>query len=110
MFPGPTILSTAGTVSVPYASAATACAPPTRNTLSTPATAAAASTVKFDFPSGVGATMTISGTPATFAGTAFISTEDGYAAVPPGTYMPTRSSGVTRWPSKEPYSSLYSHD
>ena len=30
-------------------------------------------------------TITISRTPATFAGTAFISTDDGYAALPPGT-------------------------
>ena len=34
---------------------------------------------------GMGATMTISPTPATFAGSAFISTLDGYAALPPGT-------------------------
>ena len=27
--------------------------------------------------------------PATFAGTMFINTEDGYAAFPPGTYTPT---------------------
>ena len=36
-------------------------------------------------PPGVGATMMISGTPATLAGMAFISTEEGYAALPPGT-------------------------
>ena len=35
--PGPVILSTPGTVSVPYAKAATACAPPMVNTRVTPA-------------------------------------------------------------------------
>jgi hypothetical protein len=35
--------------------------------------------------SGVGTTITISPTPATLAGMAFISTLDGYAALPPGT-------------------------
>ena len=34
-------------------------------------------------------------TPATLAGIAFINTEEGYAAFPPGTYKPTRSSEVT---------------
>jgi hypothetical protein len=43
----------------------------------TPAIAAAASTIWFFTPSGVGTTMMISCTPATLAGTAFISTEDG---------------------------------
>ena len=42
--PGPTILSTFGTVSVPYASAAMAWAPPTLRMRSTPATFAAART------------------------------------------------------------------
>jgi len=79
--PGPTILSTFGTLRVPYASAATACAPPNVRTRSTPATAAAASTIG----SGFGHTMINSGTPATLAGIAFMSTEDGYAALPPGT-------------------------
>ena len=36
-----------------------------------------------------GVTITISSTPATFAGTMFINTEDGYTAFPPGTYTPT---------------------
>src|SRR5439155_26041204 len=48
--PGPTILSTRGTVSVPYASAAMACAPPTRYTASTLATAAAASSTSATSP------------------------------------------------------------
>ncbi len=72
-------------VCVPYASAATACAPPTVKTRSTPLRWAAASTISFSFPSGAGTTMTISGTSATLAGIAFISTDDGYAALPPGT-------------------------
>ena len=57
--------------------AATACAPPMANTRSTPASAAAASTVSLRNPSGVGTHMTISATPAARAGTAFISTELG---------------------------------
>ena len=40
---GPTMTSTAGIDSVPYANAAIACAPPTGCTASTPASAAAAS-------------------------------------------------------------------
>jgi hypothetical protein len=43
----------------------------------TPATAAAASTSALRSPLGVGTTMMISPTPATCAGTAFISTLDG---------------------------------
>jgi len=72
-FPGPTILSTRGTVSVPYAIAATACAPPITNTRSTPAIRAAA-IVSGDGP---GVVMTISLTPATRAGTAVMTTVDG---------------------------------
>ncbi|MNR53332.1 hypothetical protein D3C85_1733310 [compost metagenome] len=49
-----------------------------------------------------GVTIAISGTPATIAGMAFISTEDGYAAFPPGTYNPTRFSGRMIWPSRLP--------
>src|SRR5205823_14374345 len=71
--PGPTILSTRGTLAVPNASAAIACAPPSSNTRSTPASRAA-SIVSGDGP---GVTITSSGTPATFAGTAVISTLDG---------------------------------
>ncbi|CFM98590.1 Uncharacterised protein [Bordetella pertussis] len=44
---------------------------------STPAMAAAASTMGLRTPSGVGVTMISSGTPATLAGMAFISTDDG---------------------------------
>ena len=64
-------------LSVPCASAPTACAPPIVNTLSTPAMAAAANTKGFFTPSGVGTTMMICPTPATFAGMAFINTEEG---------------------------------
>jgi len=46
-------------------------------TRSTPAMQAAASTSSLTSPRGVGTTMTTSGTPATLAGMAFISTEDG---------------------------------
>ncbi len=75
--PGPTILSTRGTVAVPKASAATACAPPIVNTRSTPAIAAAASTTSFSSPRGAGTTITSSPTPATRAGMPFISTDEG---------------------------------
>ena len=86
MLPGPTILSTFGTDSVPYARAATACAPPIRKILSTPATFAAAMIFGFGVPSFCGGVhIIISSTPAILAGTAFIRTDDGYAAVPPGT-------------------------
>ena len=68
----------------PYVSAATACAPPTAITRSTPAMSAAAITASFRFFVG-GVTMIISSTPATRAGTAFIRTDEGYAAAPPGT-------------------------
>ena len=81
--PGPTILSTLGTVAVPNASAPTACAPPIRKIRVTPDRAHAARTVSVT-PLG-GTTATISRTPATIAGTAFITTDDGYEAFPPGT-------------------------
>ena len=86
ILPGPTILSTLGTLSVPYAIAATACAPPIRKILSTPASLAAARIFGFGLPFFIGGVhITISSTPAILAGIAFISTDDGYAAVPPGT-------------------------
>ena len=43
-----------------------------------------------------------SSTPAIFAGIAFINTEDGYAAVPPGTYKPTRFKPRMRCPIETP--------
>ena len=47
--------------------------------------------------------MTIFFTPATFAGTAFMSTVEGYAAVPPGTYIPTQPIGVNFCPKTVPF-------
>ena len=51
---------------------------------------------------GVGTHIAIRPTPATRAGMAFISTEDGYAALPPGTYSPTASSAPHRMPMVTP--------
>jgi hypothetical protein len=63
-----------------------ACAPPTRYTSSMARSAAAASVAWGTEPSGPGGThRAISGTPATWAGMAVISTVDGYTARPPGT-------------------------
>ena len=83
--PGPTILSTAGMLSVPQVNAATAWAPPMVQIRSTPARPAAASTAGSSAPRGAGTAITTSPTPATRAGIAFINTDDGYAARPPGT-------------------------
>ena len=78
MFPGPTILSTLGTDSVPYARAAMACAPPALYISSTPASFAATSVVAYTSPSALhGVVMTIFSTPATFAGITFIRTDEG---------------------------------
>ena len=83
--------------STPYASAATACAPPIRYTSRMPSSWQVASTSWLYAPFGVGGeTTTICLTPAACAGTAVISTVDGYAAAPPGTQIPTRSSGRYR--------------
>lgn len=46
--------------------------------------------------------MMTSGTPATLAGRTFISTEEGYSALPPGTYTPTRANGRKSSPVMEP--------
>jgi len=63
---------------VPYASAATAWAPPIRNTRVAPATRAAASTAGCIPPSNDGGdTITISLTPATDAGVMFMRTLEG---------------------------------
>ena len=59
-----------------------ACAPPSLNNRETPATRAACRIVA----SGRGHTATISLTPAVAAGMAVISSDEGYAALPPGTY------------------------
>ena len=78
MLPGPTILPTFGTLSVPYARAATACAPPIRKILSTPAIFAAAMMFGLGVPSFCGGVhIIISSTPAIFAGIAFIRTDEG---------------------------------
>jgi hypothetical protein len=67
--------STGRTDSVPYAMAPTAWAPPTAYTSSTPAMAAAANVTCGTEPVASGGTHnTTSGTPATFAGIAVIST------------------------------------
>src|SRR5437867_13420844 len=75
LLPGPTILSTRGTVCVPNVSAAIDCGPPIRRARVTPASSAAASTASVIPPGGV--TITISGTPATVAGTTFLITVEG---------------------------------
>src|SRR3990170_5061719 len=43
-------------------------------------------------------------TPATRAGTTFMTTLDGYTALPPGTYSPTLSIGLHRWITSAPVS------
>jgi hypothetical protein len=85
-FPGPTILSTEGTLFVPNVSAAIACAPPAFTTVVAPARFAAYKTSGWIDPSERGGVhTTICPTPATNAGTTVIATDDGYTARPPGT-------------------------
>ena len=50
-------------------------------------------------PTVGGEQTTISRTPATLAGTAVMSNDEGYTALPPGAYTPIRSRGTTSWPS-----------
>ena len=77
--PGPTITSTFGIDSVPYASAATAWAPVTAKYASAPHSSAAATIT------GCGAPTTYtSSTPAARAVTTPITTVDGYGLRPPG--------------------------
>ena len=84
--PGPRILSTLGVEAVPQARAATACAPPARSTCVAPALKAQYRTSGETEPSGLGGVAsTIVAQPATLAGAASISAEDGRTAVPPGT-------------------------
>ncbi len=78
---GPTILSTRGTVAVPYARAAIACAPPMRNSRLTPAARAAAITIG----AGLGHATITSRTPAARAGMAVINNDEGRGYRPPGT-------------------------
>ena len=76
--PGPVILSTRRMLSVPYASAATAWAPPAFSTRCTPAILAANSTAWLTLPPMPGGVvMHTSGQPAITAGMAFISTVEG---------------------------------
>ena len=49
-----------------------------------------------------GEVTAIARTPATCAGTTFITTLDGYSARPPGTYSPTRRTGTQRWVTVPP--------
>ena len=73
--PGPVTMSTGGQPSTPYASMATACAPPTAYTSSTSSSAQAARTTGCGRPSGCGGLATArERTPATCAGTTFITT------------------------------------
>ena len=72
-----------------------------------PAMTAAARIAGFTLPSRpAGVVMTISDTPATLAGITSMSTVEGYAAVPPGTYTPAFSMGVYFCPSTMPGLSL----
>src|SRR5436190_17719681 len=114
MLPGPVTMSTGSSsrpsVSVPpYASNATACAPPTVHTSSTPSSAHAASTVGCGRPlcSFCGGEHTTSdSTPAVCAGTTFMMTLDGYTARPPGTYRPTRRTATQRSVTVPPSTTL----
>ena len=77
-FPGPTMTSTRGTVSVPMASAATACAPPASKIRVAPAMRAAAATSGRMLPScRGGVAMITSGTPASRATLAVMMTVEG---------------------------------
>src|SRR6187549_4123815 len=84
--------STGGTVAVPKASAATACAPPTAYTSSIPSSRATTSVAS----AGFGVTTETLPTPATRAGTAVITSDDGSGWRPLGTQTPTASSGSQR--------------
>ena len=84
MLPGPVMTSTFGTVAVPYAIAAIALAPPILKAVLMPQRCIAARSRGFTLPPGAGVQTTISFTPATIAGIAFMRSELGYAALPPG--------------------------
>src|SRR6516165_5868670 len=104
MLPGPVIMSTgarsAPSVSVPpYASSPIPWAPPTAHTSSTPSRRAAARIVGCGSPpkrACGGVATTRDPTPAIWAGTTFITTLDGYTALPPGTYSPTLATATQR--------------
>ena len=101
--PGPTTTSTRSTVSVPYASAAIAWAPPILYTRSTPHRRQVPRIVRSISPSAPGGEQTTtSSTPAARAVTTPITTVLGYGARPPGTYTAAAPTGtsrsVTLWP------------
>ncbi len=80
MLPGPVTMFAGGQDSVPYANIATAVAPPAAYTSSTPSRAQAARIVGCGRPSNsawAGDASAIDSTPASWAGTTFITTEDG---------------------------------
>ncbi len=82
-------------LSVPYAIAPMACAPPTLYILFTPATCAAYNIAGAIFPEVLGGVHNIiSLHPAIFAGIANIKTVEKRGAVPPGIYNPTFSIGI----------------
>ncbi len=80
MLPGPVTMVAGGQDSVPCANIATAVAPPAAYTSSTPRRAQAARIVGCGSPpkpAWAGEARAIDGTPASWAGTAFMITEDG---------------------------------
>src|SRR5262245_14580574 len=105
MLPGPVIKSVPAQPSNPYANPAIAWAPPIAYTSSTPSSAQTASTVGCGKPpySFCGGDATASdSTPATWAGTTFMTTLDASGARPPGTYSPTRPTGTSRCVTRPP--------
>src|SRR4029450_3732091 len=105
MLPGPVTRSALAQPSNPYSSPAIACAPPIAYTSSTPSSAHTASTVGCGSPaySFCGGDATASEpTPATCAGTTFITPLDASGARPPGTYSPTRPTGTSRCVTRPP--------
>src|ERR1700754_1488605 len=103
MLPGPVTRSTLRHGPAPYANIAIAWAPPTAYTSSMPSSSQAARIVGCgnplpQEPNGVFCGELVSAiepTPATCAGTTFISTLETSGATPPGTYRPTRSTGTS---------------
>ena len=101
--PGPKILSTLGTLSVPKAIAATAWAPPMRKMRVIPHSRSARRTSGATEPSlRQGVQRMRSRQPARAAGTASISTVENRGALPPGMYRPTRRIGTGRWMQTTP--------
>src|SRR3954454_1263811 len=119
MLPGPVTRSAGSQTSspsasrAPYANIATAWAPPTAYTSSTPSSAHAARIVGLGRPTNPGGFSRCAGlvtatepTPASWAGTTFMTTLLGYTARPPGTYRPTRPTGTQRWVTVPPGTTL----